>query len=260
MYEHEGDFMSSKSWMIAVFCTVAILGTTNFVSGNDFFEPKKTVLKVGYIEFPPVFFTNEDGEPEGNLITLASKVLPKAGYDWAASSYPTKRMVKMIITGELDLWIGLATLPPFKNTTYVGESTVATIELNAYRIGDKEDIHTKEDLIDKDIIIMRGYSYGGWVDFIKDPKNNINHIEINAHKQGLLMLYADRADYFLDYTGPINNELKSIEIPYLASNRISALEARFVVSKKTKDGKKVLKNLESAYKALVSEGVLEPSE
>lgn len=252
--------MVRNSWMIAVLCTLTILGTAIFVSGSGFLEPEKTVLKIGYIEFPPVFFTNEDGDPEGNLITLAGIVLPKAGYDWTASSYPTKRMVKMIITGELDLWIGLATLPPFKDTTYVGESTVTTIELNAYRIGYKADINTKEDLIGKDVIIMRGYSYGGWINFIKDSNNNINFIEIDNHKQGLLMLQVNRADYFLDYTGPINNELRDIEIPNLTSNRISAFEARFVVSKKTKNGAEVLENLERAYKSLVSEGELPPSE
>lgn len=252
--------MVSKSLIIAVFCTLITLGIAVTISGSGYITPEKQVLKIGYIEFPPVFFTNENGEPEGNLISLAGKVLPRAGYDWTASSYPTKRMVKMIITGELDLWIGLSTLPPFQDTTYIGESTVTTIELNAYRVGNKENITSKGDLVGKDIIIMRGYSYGGWINFIKDSNNNINFIEIDNHKQGLLMIQANRADYFLDYTGPINNELKNIEIPNLSSNRISAFEARFVVSRKTKNGAKVLENLERAYKSLVSEGKLPPSE
>ena len=43
-------------------------------------------VEIGYIEFPPVFFTDSQGKPGGFLIDLADQVLTKAGYQWNATS------------------------------------------------------------------------------------------------------------------------------------------------------------------------------
>ena len=210
-------------------------------------------IRMGYIEFPPVFSTNADGKAVGYLIDLTNKVALKAGYQVEAQSFPTKRMAKMIADGGLDLWVGLATLPEFEGTTYIGESAVATIELHAYTIGKQDPIFNKEDLIGKNILIMRAYSYGGLVGYIKDPKNRIHYMEVDSHTQGLNMLKAGRSDYFLGYRGPVSRVLEKIKVHNLQSNVISSLKAYFVVSKKSPFGKKLLIDLEEAYKQ-VAEG------
>ncbi len=56
-----------------------------------------------YIEFPPVFFTDDAGNPTGGLIDIGAKVLDKAGFKWRAESYPTKRMIDCIVRGECGL-------------------------------------------------------------------------------------------------------------------------------------------------------------
>ncbi|MCB9480781.1 MAG: transporter substrate-binding domain-containing protein [Desulfobacteraceae bacterium] len=213
-------------------------------------------LKVGYIEFPPVFSTNSDGKPEGILIDLAGKVLPEAGYEWEAFSYPVKRMSDYIAKGKLDLWIGLKTIPDFEGTTFKGDSEVLKITLKAYRTKNIPDIKKQEDLNSKSIIIIRGYSYGGWINYIKDVKNSIDFIETNDHKSAFRMLKAGRADYVLDYQNPAEKALKNLDIENLKENTISSFGAYFVVSKQTPDAENVLKNLEKAYKKLKKNGEL----
>lgn len=210
-------------------------------------------LKLGYIEFVPVFSTNAKGQPEGLLIDLAAQVIPKAGYTWEAYSYPVKRMSEYVANGKLDLWIGLKTIPDFEDTTYKGKSELLKITLQAFRIKPLPDIKHKEDLKYQSVIILRGFSYGGWINFIKDPKNNVNYIETHDHKAALNMLKAKRADYLLDYQNPVKKALEQMPLDNLKSNTISSFGAYFVVSKKTPNACEVLQNLEQAYEDLQKE-------
>ncbi len=218
-------------------------------------EPEDTrEVSIGYIEFPPVFSTNSEGEPEGLLIDLAKMVIPKAGYRWKARSLPAKRMAETVVKGELDLWIGLSTLPEFEDTTYIGRPVVATIELNAYWLGDRLPIHREQDLSNKRVITLHGYSYGGWIKTIQNPANQVIECRAFSQEQAVNMLKYGRCDYLLNYTGPMKNQLRYTPIEDLRHNRISALEARFVVSKKAENAQQLLRSLVKAYYELVAEG------
>ncbi len=239
-------------------CTLFILLCVAFVTKADE-QPNTPEIALGYIEFPPVFSTDALGEPKGLLIDLARMVIPKAGYSWKAHSRPTKRMAKDIVNGNLDLWIGLSTLPDFENTTYVGQPVVSTIELNAYWVGTKTPIQSKEDLSGKRVITLHGYSYGGWINYIQDPANDVIECRSFNQEQAVNMLKYGRCDYLLNYSGPMKNQLTTIPIKELNKNRISALEARFVVSKKAKNAPQMLKSLVNAYNELVAEGRWPPN-
>lgn len=230
------------------------------ISANASDDNEIQEIALGYIEFPPVFSTDKFGHPKGLLIELAKMVIPKAGYRWTSHSRPTKRMANDIATGDLDLWIGLSTLPEFEETTIIGKPIVSTIELNAYWLGEKPVIQTKEDLSDKRIITLHGYSYGGWIKYIQNPINNVTECRAFSHEQAVNMLKYNRCDYLLNYSGPMNHKLKSIPIDELQHNRVSALEARFVVSKKTKNAKQLLESLVKAYYELVDEGRWPPQQ
>jgi polar amino acid transport system substrate-binding protein len=236
--------------LLAVFC----LGWAN----QGF--PENRIVKMGYIEFPPVFFTNDRGKPEGFLIDLAEMVLSKAGYELSARALPTKRMAKELAAGKIHLWIGLATLPQFEGTTYIGRSEVARNRLRAYYAGATRSIRNKTDLSGRSVLIMRGYSYGGWIHFIKDPANNVRYIETDGHIEGFRMLKAGRAEYFLNYRSPAETALKSLSFSDLSFSEISSFGTYFVVSKKAPGAKTLLRNMESAYRALVQSGRWNPPE
>lgn len=101
-------------------------------AGND---AVAITLKLGYIEFPPFTYTDEKGVPSGILIDLAKKVYPEAGCDFVATSYPVRRLASYIGSGDLDIWMGLKTLPEFEGKSYVGKSVIAELVLRAYTRG-----------------------------------------------------------------------------------------------------------------------------
>lgn len=205
-------------------------------------------LKLGYIEFPPFTYTDGGNKPAGIFIDLANTIFPVAGYEYEAVSLPVRRLASYIGSGDLDVWMGLKTLPEFKDKAYIGDTVIAELVLRAYTKGKKPPILVKEDMIGKSIIVLRGYSYGGWITYIEDPKNNINHIKANKHEAAFNMLKADRADYVLDYKEPAGMALQKISIPDLEFNQISALPCYIVVSSANPNGQKIVNDLEKAYK------------
>lgn len=239
--------MGRKAWLvISMMLMVQIYGDS--VSAET--------LRLGYIEFPPYTYTTESGEPAGLLIDLAKKIYPEAGFDFTATSYPVRRLANYIGSGDLDIWMGLKTLPEFEGKTYIGKAEIAELVLLSYTRGPKPPILKKEDLSGKSVIVMRGYSYGGWINYIEDPANKVNYINANKHDAAFKMLLAGRADYLLDYKDPSEKALETVKIPDLSSNLISSFPCYFVVSKELKNGQEVVDRLDKAYEKLKKKGVV----
>lgn len=217
-------------------------------------------IKIGYIEFPPMTYTDGQGNPAGIVIDITSKTLKKAGYKWTAQSLPTNRMAEMLTQGHVQLWIGLSTLPQFKDKTYVGEAIVEKLILRAYTKGKREPILKQEDLLGKTLLILRGYSYGGWINFIKDPINQINFIEFDSHEEafkGLKIFSKGKKNcYLLNYKHPSDILLKTQNFPGIQFNDISSLNIHFVVTRQMHGAKIVLDKIETAFLKLQEDGVL----
>lgn len=215
-------------------------------------------IRMGYIEFPPVFYTDDNGAPQGLLVDLAREVVPAAGYDLELRPLPVKRMANSLINGTIDLWAGLKTLEGFEGNTVAGDSILLQICLNAYTLGEAPDISKKEDLNRKMVIGLRGFSYGGWVSYLKDPDNAIDFIEVDSHESALKVLERNNKTgtkcFLLDYEQPVNKALKTYPVEGLKKSSLSCLDAYFVVSRKTPQAETVLKRLENTYKKLKNSG------
>lgn len=222
------------------------------------FGAETQVIRMGYIEFTPVFYTDKNGVPQGLLIDLARKVVPAAGYGLEFKSLPVKRMANSLIKGEIDMWAGLKTLEGFKENTYSGDSRLLQICLNVYSIDEIPAITEKKDLNRKMIIGLRGFSYGGWINYLRDPQNEIDFIEVDSHESALKVLdrnnKAGNKCYLLDYEQPVKEALLSYSIENLQQSAINCLDAYFVISKKTPDAQNILHRLEAAYQELKNTG------
>lgn len=215
-------------------------------------------IRMGYIEFPPVFYTDNNGVAQGLLVDLARQVVPAAGYSLELEPLPVKRMTSSLIKGNIDLWSGLKTIEGFKENTFAGNSILLQICLNAYSLGEEPAISKKEDLNGKMIIGLRGFSYGDWLTYLKDPANEIDFIEVDSHESGLKVLkrnnQAGNKCYLLDYEQPVNTVLETFPVKHLKKSKLNCLDAYFVVSKQTPNAKTILENLESTYKKLRESG------
>lgn len=217
-------------------------------------------IKIGYVEFFPMTYTNDSGHPDGIIINIAAQTLEKAGYEWTATSLPAKRLAKMLTQGDVQLWIGLSTLPQFKDKVYISDTVVEKLTFRAYTIGKRNPIVKKQDLLGQTLLILRGYSYGGWINFIKDPLNQIQYIEFDSHETAFkrLEIFAEnnRECYLLDYQHPSEAVLKTHDISNIHFNDISSLNIHFVVTQNMDGAKTVLDQIEKAFHQLVREGII----
>lgn len=215
-------------------------------------------LQVGYLEFPPFTFTNDEKKPDGIFVNITEHILNTAQLSYNIKKYPPARLYSDVAKGDVHIWPGIKGVPAHKDTTLASESTVFKITLNVYSIGDKSPIQSKDDLKGKNIIVLRGYSYGGLIKFLEDPNNNIQiKGKVNSHESAFKMLTKQRADYVLDYKYPSDKVLKNLDIPRLTHTTISVLPAQWIVSKATPNAEDVVKILDTTYQQLLQDGTID---
>lgn len=208
-------------------------------------------LKAG-ASFSPPYYTVEGENVTGIFGNLISKVFSEAGLDFIWKPYPTKRVYANLINGEIDIYLG--PLKPafkgFKQSVIHSKFSPVSIELQCFYFGEKPEITKKEELSGKNILIIRGYTYGGLINFILDAKNNVKYHEIKSFGQAIKMLKIKRSDYHLDYRKTGEIYLESNSEPDLKHSTLFSVDLYFMISKHTSDAETVLTRIESAFRKI----------
>lgn len=211
-------------------------------------------LKIAYIEFPPATFSNDKEEPDGYVMNIMKTVVKEAGYHYTARPYPANRLIHNMIAGEADFFVGVSSLIQLTEHIIIGKETITNIYFRSYFLDDFGPILRKQDLLGKRVIIMRGYSYNGWANYIKSPQNNIQYFEADSHSQGLDALQNGRGDILLDYQGPATIALEEAGLSNIKKGNAFNQPLYFVVSKKAPHAQQLVNTLDATYRRLKKEG------
>ena len=158
--------------------------------------------------------------------------------------------------GQYDLFIGIKTPEVFQGTTIASKSVIAKIELHAWGLGTVPVIKAKEDLTGKQVIVLTGYSYGGWRAFMDDSANGVQVVEARTPEQALQLLTAGRAPLLLQYALPMAQALTAHPTADLKSVLISSLDCHFVVSLKRPGAAEIVSKLDASFDKLKAAGKL----
>jgi len=214
-------------------------------------------LKVGIIDFPPFYIINDAGSSSGVFLNILKKTLQHAKLDFNLDIYPTKRLYRNLGTGETQLFLGIKGPAEYNKKVLYSTTAVSQIQMRVYAIGDTPLPLAKEDINNHRIITMRGYSYGGLINYFTDPKKNIEVTSTTKHLSSFLMLKNNRADYVINYKQPSEMALANIKIPDLKYSSFYDAKIHFIVSKSTPNAEQILDKLEQAYLELIDLGELE---
>ncbi len=163
-----------------------------------------------------------------------------------------------MVNGDAHIWIGNPTLTGLKEHVLVGDSPITEIHFRAYYYGDFGPIEKKEDLIGRRVIIMRGYDYAGWANYIKRSNGQIKYFESDSHEQALRALLNSRGDVLLDYQRPISQVYDQADITRLKSSGVFSQPLHFLVSKKIPNAQEILTRINAAHTRLVQRKALPP--
>ena len=245
--------MMSSSWnrVRCVFCRAAmaicLLGFAVFSQAQT--ASKAAELEFAYVEQPPRTFTNAEGKADGQLIRLMSDVFAKAGIAWRAVPYPAARLFENLKDGSTQASI-LIRVPALENACLWSKNDLGGEDIRVYSIGNKPAINSREDLIGKNVIALRGYSYGGLANFLKDEKNNINLSLAPSNESSFEMLAAGRAEYLVQYGEASDRILAAKSVADARYTVIGRINRYLVISKAYPEAEKTMARLEEILKGI----------
>ncbi len=223
------------------------LGTTlSLAQAND-------TLELGYINLPPLYYQNEEGEDVGEIIMFAKELFQDIGYTPQLRTRPPKRLLMEFIDGEFDVWIGIVPTPNFQELAHVGTVTVSELVFCTYSLTEENSISSLDALQGKKVVLIRGYNYGEWGEQIRSSSSNISYTDVSSVEAALNFLTLGRAEVLLSYQAPTLKFLEndhSIEIHEQEINRYPLV---ITVSKSTPNGEEILQKLEDCFIEMSSE-------
>ena len=193
------------------------------------------------------------GDPLNPLLDLATARLGAAGLPWHGRGYPAARMFERLESGGPQFSM-LVKSPALDACCLLSRKPVAATELRVYRKAGTPPVSRREELAGKTVITIRGYSYGGLLEFILAPANRVAHSATGRHDSAFAMLAAGRGDYLLDYPGPAAEVLADHPIAGLESDLLSRLDIHLVLSRGYPDAPAVMARLEAIADTLNADG------
>lgn len=207
-------------------------------------------LEYGYPEQTARVFTTAQLQPDGNVPGFLTELLDRAGIPWHSTSYPAARLMRNLQSGETQL--GLLVRNSLLNECCLySKTSFWRDDLRVYWQGDKPAIVNRDDLKGKSVVGLAGFSYGGVVDFLKNPANGIDYSTAESHDSAFAMLKAGRADYLLDYSEPAEKEaLIRTPLPNLHHATIDVLNVYLVLNKNYPQAQATMDMLERLHAEL----------
>ncbi len=198
---------------------------------------------------------NEKGQPDTPMTLVVEALMEQAGLSWHGVPYPAKRLFKNLKEGTTNFSI-LVKASSLKDSCLFSKKPIYSTSLNIYSIGDIPPIKSKEDLIGKSVITIRGYSYAGLIKFISNSSHNITNEVASTHKSAFEMLKDHRADYLIDYASAAGDILSNKPVKGINSSKLGQLDIYLVVSKLHPHADNLMTKLEEIAGTLDINGIL----
>lgn len=239
------EIYMSRNWDLLLY-TIAIFLLSAPLQAEE--------IRAGIMIFPPYFFQNENKKPDGIYLKVMEETLRNANLEYSIDIYPAKRLYLNLGNGKTHLYLGIKGVPEYDDKVLYSTTKVSEINMRVYTNDNIPLPLKKEDLNNHRISIIRGYSYGGLINYFKDPKNNIDVASTAEHLSSFKMLKNKRVDYVINYQHPSEEVLEDLEIPSIKYTDFHSINAYFIVSKFTPNAAEVLDKIEKSYLELLESG------
>ncbi|RCK51625.1 hypothetical protein TH25_07965 [Thalassospira profundimaris] len=177
-------------------------------------------ISVGYSNYPPFSYQTADGRDAGASVEVAKRAFAKMNVMVELTQMPWVRLLQETRNGNIDFvtaayrtkerqsWASYSDMP-------IGYERIVAIHAGIFH----QDRLTLEDLRQKRGLIRRGDSHGQMVD-TAIGKGQLDIFEVPEIDDGLHMLDAGRADYFLTSDAIARNMMQENTFPDLVFDRL----------------------------------------
>lgn len=218
----------------------------------------KRTLVVAYYDFPPLSYTNKQQQATGAAISLVRRLGEHAGYPLIFRQLPSARVYQGLLDGSIDIWPGALGKPELAGHVLPSRAMIGHTELNLYRRPGTLPPSLPDDLRNREIILIQGYTY--WqtaTALLGDPQLKVRPHTTSSHESALLMLFKERGDYLLDYSAPVNAARQALQLPELPYTTLFRLDLSIIFSRLAPGAEQIRDDFDQAYIALLAAGELQ---
>lgn len=197
-----------------------------------------------------------EGNPANPLLRLAKVLFSEAGIAWHGTAYPASRMFAQLKSGASHFSM-LVKAPALAECCLMSKKPVAHSEIKVFWQGNTAPVTRKEDLAGKNVIVVRGYSYGELAPFLADERNAIQRSTVDTHRAAFSMLEHGRGDYLLEYSGPAREMLAAHPIAGIQSMILADLDVHLILNRAYPDAEAVMTKLEAIAERLDKDRIIQ---
>ncbi len=226
----------------------SLLFTTQWATPEESVEKRTFIF--GYVEFHPFYYTDETGNAAGPMIKMVKAIAEVVGLNIKTLSVPPKRAVRLVASGDVDLWFGLATNESYNKHVYISKEPMDKLELRVYSLNPMESFKDKSSLLGSTVVVERGYTYGGLTDYIEEPLNNVEVMRVSDLDQAFRVLTKRKFDYLIAYARSADKALKDFPGLEVHSRVLYHFPIHITLHKEVDGAVEIMNKIENARKKL----------
>lgn len=218
---------------------------------------EERALVVGYVDFPPYQFQNDEGDADGRFVELTRKVATEAGYQLDFLYLPTARVYRYLETGVIDLWQGFADNPALADGVLESEANPLQVAYGLWYLYPTPEPQAFRDLYGTKLITITGYNYAGLAGYL-DQTDDIRAISTTGHQSALDMLKKGRGQYLLDYQEPVLDLLMEQPVAGIRFRSMWIRDAAWLFSGASDAADQRRRDFDAAWQRLVERDEVAP--
>jgi polar amino acid transport system substrate-binding protein len=220
-------------------------------------QGERPVVRVAYVEFPPVTYRGLNGEPAGYFVDMTRDVAKEAGFELEFLYLPVSRVYLYLQNGTVDLWLGMTGIPALASDTLESWANPVALQLSAWYLKGTAPVEHIDALRGNTVILIGGYTYGGFRDWL-ERQSDIQITEAPGHRSAIGMLKRKRGDYLLDYRQPIREVLTEASDDFIQESEIRTRYGAWLFSLASPRAAILREAFDDAYLRLTERGILPP--
>lgn len=212
-----------------------------------------TPLRVGVLHIPPLAEVRSPTNTSGPLIHYMHRLLQSAGVAYRMEGFPARRLYRNLAAGESQFWVGIKNVPEYEGKVLYSKQPVYSLHLRLYRLPGTPEIRQLSVLQTQRLIVIRGYSYGGLLEPLKQRPMGLQWKDANTNYKALEMLQLRRGDYLLSYAEPIEQLLRQ-RPQRLEHEALQELPMYLVLSRTTPQAEELMSRLNQVATSMFLSG------
>lgn len=209
-------------------------------------EPSLAEVEVLYVNMPPYTFTDPQGQPQGILNRLTGEILGQQGIQANFVEVPLEQLFSRISKGHNGVVHLIGAFPVPKQKLSFSQRPLAYLQLNAYYLN-APPVQKLSDLRGKQVILVKGYTYGYLRDYLQLPENRVKLIVVDSHQQAIKLLDRQPNLYLLNYEKPFVTAVGNVEAQRLNQYLLSEIPVYWASAK---NNTAILLRMEQGLEAL----------